>query len=186
MSLLLRPMNLVDLFALIPFYVTIVLDKMDDIIIIGKAGKALRLVRVLRILRIFKLFRHFAGLQSLIHTMFEAYKELGLLMLLVFFATFIFAILQYYSEKYGEDPCALLDCALWSIMTISTVGSTSANQPSTLLGQIFGGICPLFGVFIQSLPIPIVVNSFVNCYRNRIWRAALRQRKEENLKERRE
>lgn len=37
----------------------------------------------MRILRVFKLVRHFAGLQSLIHTMHQAYKELGLLLLLI-------------------------------------------------------------------------------------------------------
>ena len=65
----------------------------------GKAGKIVRLVRVMRVMRIFKLVRHFAGLQSLIYTLNQAYKELGLLMLLVGVAVLTFASLVYFAEK---------------------------------------------------------------------------------------
>ena len=67
-------------------------------------------------------------------------------------------------------------------MQISSVGHMK-NQPTSGFGQLFGGLCPLFGVFVLSLPIPIVVNSFVTCYRNRMWRTEVRQRKEQLLKE---
>jgi hypothetical protein len=43
--------------------------------------------------RIFKLVRHFAGLQSLIYTLKQAYKELGLLFLLVAVAILTVGIL---------------------------------------------------------------------------------------------
>ena len=102
------PMNLVDFLALLPFYVTFALNRMEDIVIIGKAGKIIRLVRILRIMRIFKLVRHISGLQSLIQTMKEAYKELALLMLLVTFSTFIFAMLVFFSEKANETGVPLL------------------------------------------------------------------------------
>ena len=48
-------------------------------------------------MRIFKLVRHFAGLQSLIYTLNQAYKELGLLMLLVGVAVLTFASLVYFA-----------------------------------------------------------------------------------------
>ena len=56
-------MNLIDFLAIIPFYLALFLNSLEDIQIIGKAGKIVRLIRVMRILRIFKLVRHFAGLQ---------------------------------------------------------------------------------------------------------------------------
>ena len=67
-------MNMVDLFAILPFFVSLVIEGLEDYEIIGKAGKIVRLIRIMRILRIFKLVRHFAGLQSLIHTLQQAYQ----------------------------------------------------------------------------------------------------------------
>ena len=47
----------------------------------------------------------------------------------------------------------------------------------TLLGQVFGGFCALVGVFTLTLPLPIVVNSFAGCYKNRLWRNEVAQKK---------
>ena len=53
-------------------------------------------------------------------------------------------------------------------MTLTTVGYD--YNPETLLGKILGGCCALSGVFVLTLPIPIVVNSFASYYKNRLWR----------------
>ena len=53
-------------------------------------------------------------------------------------------------------------------MTLTTVGYDL--NPETLLGKIIGGCCALSGVFILTLPIPIVVNSFATYYKNRCVR----------------
>ena len=45
------PMNMVDLFAVIPFYLSLLLEGLEDFQIIGKTGKIIRLVRRLSILQ---------------------------------------------------------------------------------------------------------------------------------------
>ena len=46
------PLNVVDFAAIIPFYVSILLEGLEDYEIIGKTGKIIRLVRVMRVLRL--------------------------------------------------------------------------------------------------------------------------------------
>ena len=75
-----KAMNIVDFIALLPFFISMILEGLEDYQIIGKAGKIIRLMKVMRIFRVYKLFRHFAGLQSLLYTLQQAYKELGLLL----------------------------------------------------------------------------------------------------------
>ena len=45
------------------------------------------------------------------------------------------------------------------------------------MGQVFGGFCALVGVFTLTLPLPIVVNSFAACYKNRLWRNEVAHKK---------
>ena len=108
------PMNVIDICAIVPFYLSLLLEGLEDFEIIGKTGKMIRLVRVMRILRIFKLVRHFAGLQSLFYTLQQAYQvcilcpvssqiknsqELGLLLVLVAVAILTYSSLVYFAEK---------------------------------------------------------------------------------------
>ena len=44
------------------------------------------------------------------------------------------------------------------------------QSPSSITGKAIGGLCALIGVFILTLPVPIVVNSFASYYKNRLWR----------------
>lgn len=45
-----------------------------------------------------------------------------------------------------------------------------------------GGLCALVGVFILTLPIPIVVNSFAAYYKNRLWRNEVAHKRAERMK----
>ena len=109
-KLLQNPMNLIDFFAVVPFYLSVLLEGLEDFEIIGKTGKMIRLVRVMRILRIFKLVRHFAGLQSLFYTLQQAYQELGLLLVIIAVAILTYSSLIYFTEKEVPEG---YDCSGW-------------------------------------------------------------------------
>ena len=71
------------------------------------------------------------------------------------------------SEKLSGN-WTFLDSFWWSLMTITTVGQD--ENPHSNLGKLSGGLCALVGVFLLTLPLPIVVNSFAGFYKNRLWR----------------
>ena len=60
-------------------------------------------------------------------------------------------------------------------MALNTVGYHL--QPDTTLGKLACGMCALCGIFIITLPIPIVVSSFAVCYRSKLWRNEIATRK---------
>merc|ERR1711953_604839 len=109
------PLNLVDLLAILPYFVSFVMEELKDTLVIGRAGKVLRLVRVMRILRVFKLVRHFNGLQSLLITLGQAYKELFLLMCLLFVCVLTFASLIYFAERDSASKWSFLESFWWGL-----------------------------------------------------------------------
>ena len=84
-------------------------------------------------------------------------------------ALLIFSSLVYFAEKDVEDLSSggllvnqtwtFIESFWWGLMTLTTVGYEV--NPGTLFGKIIGGMCALSGIFILTLPIPIVVNRLV-------------------------
>ena len=83
-------------------------------------------------------------------------------------------------NQLSDHPCytwTFIEAFWWGLMTITTVGYEL--NPKTLLGKLIGGFCALSGIFILTLPIPIVVNSFAVFYKNRLWRNEVEHKKRE-------
>ena len=178
-------MNIIDFLAIAPYFLSAVLAGLEDMQVIGKAGNVIRLIRIMRILRVFKMVRHFSGMQSLMYTLQKAYKELGLLCIMVCVAILLFASLIFAVEADGpdKDVWSFHESFWWGLMTLTTVGYN--YTPATFGGKLVFGLCATSGIFLIYLPIPIVVTSFASCYRDRLWRSkiaikkrALRQKKQ--------
>ena len=151
--------NILDLICIVSFVVALHLSSL------GKGGRLIRMMRCLRIFRFAKLIRHLSKFQCLLHVVAEAAVELQFAFILLNITILSLASIMYYLEKdVRDDDLSFLNCLEWVIMAITSVGIQHGG-PVTELGKWIGGFCVVAGVLLFALPIPIVVSSFSNAYK---------------------
>jgi voltage-gated potassium channel len=129
----LRPLQLIDLLALLPA-VLFFLPGVPDL-------RFVRAVRLLRILRVLKLGRYSDAVALLGRVLSQRRAELAvtglvLVVLLVVAASALhFAEADAQPEKFGSIP----DSLWWAVITLTTIGYGDV-YPVTPLGKVFGGL----------------------------------------------
>lgn len=146
---MLSPIALVDLIAILPFYLSLYLS-ID-----------LRFLRVLRLLRLLKLTRYSPALGALLDVVRKESDALlaafvVLLMMLVISAGGIYLLEnELQPETFGSMPNSLW----WSIVTLTTVGYGDV-VPITTGGRLFAGLIGLIGIGMIALPAAIMASGF--------------------------
>ncbi|CAG0882998.1 unnamed protein product [Cyprideis torosa] len=174
-------MNIIDLIAIIPYFITLAtvvaeqeaIKRGEDITPIpgppgheGGANQAmslaiLRVIRLVRVFRIFKLSRHSKGLQILGRTLKASMRELGLLIFFLFIGVVLFSSTVYFAELGSDDSHfkSIPDAFWWAVVTMTTVGYGDM-RPVGVWGKIVGSLCAIAGVLTIALPVPVIVSNF--------------------------
>jgi hypothetical protein len=94
-------MNIIDLMAIIPYFITLGTALADEHSRSNNQAMSLailRVIRLVRVFRIFKLSRHSKGLQILGQTIRASMRELGLLIFFLFICVVLFSSAVYFAE----------------------------------------------------------------------------------------
>ena len=146
---MLTPLAVVDLIAILPFYLSLYVS-FD-----------LRFLRGLRLLRLFKLTRYSPALGALLDVVQKESEALlaaivVLLIMLVMAAAGIYVLEnELQPDTFGSMPGSMW----WAIVTLTTVGYGDV-VPVTTLGKMFAGLIGLIGIGMIALPAAILASGF--------------------------
>ncbi|KAM9330682.1 potassium voltage-gated channel subfamily V member 2 [Gastrophryne carolinensis] len=172
-------LNAVDLIAILPLYLQLILERFSDddgqktgheheieaVGRVGKVGQVLRIMRLMRIFRILKLARHSTGLRAFGFTLRQCYQQVGCLLLFIAMGIFSFSAMVYTVEHdvSGTNFTSIPHAWWWAAVSISTVGYGD-TYPETHLGRLFAFLCIAFGIILNGMPISILYNKFSDYY----------------------
>lgn len=114
-------MSIVDVLAILPYYVDLVLELFS---VAASSGMyALTVLRVLRTLRVFKLLRHSKRLKKLIETVRDSATELGLITFVYLVLVILFSSIIYFAELSDDTQFSSIPQAMWyAVITSTTAG----------------------------------------------------------------
>jgi len=149
-------MMLVDLFAILPFYITLAVP--------GAAVLDLRFLRAVRLMRIFRLFklgRYSTAMKVLGRALKAKKEELGVAVFVVLILLILASSLMYFVENPAQpDVFPSIPAAMWwGVATLTTVGYGDV-VPVTFLGKVLGSIVALLGIGLFALPAGILAGGF--------------------------
>ncbi|WP_394222282.1 ion transporter [Alteromonas gracilis] len=143
------PMALIDLMAILPFYLSVFV------------AFDLRILRIFRVMRILKIGRYSRSMQTLVTVLRnESHSLIAALSVLLLF-TVIAATCIYYIEHTAQpEVFSSIPASLWwALVTLTTVGYGDV-VPVTALGKVFGGIITIMGICFYALPAGILSSSY--------------------------
>ena len=141
--------GLIDLTAILPFYVATGLDL-----------RSIRVIRLFRMLRAFKLVRYSRAAQLFHRAFLIAKEELILFLIAALMMLYFAAVGIYYFENPSQPEAfsSVFSSLWWAVVTLTTVGYGDV-YPITTGGRVFTFFVLLIGVSIIAIPSGIVASA---------------------------
>ena len=145
------PMALIDLLAILPFYLPF-------------AGIDLRFIRIFRLFRIFRLLkisRYINAAEMIRNVIVNKKEELLISLFAISVILLVVSSFMYFVEgdiqpqAFGSIPKSLW----WGVITMTTVGYGDV-YPVTTVGKILGSIVAMLCVGIVALPTGLLASGF--------------------------
>ncbi len=153
-----RPLSIIDLMAIAPFYLSFFVTD----------GGLLRVLWTFRLLRILMLLRYTRALEVIWRVFRAKREELMIAGIVIVVLLAVSSCLMYFAERgaqpdhYSDIPSAMW----WAVVTITTVGYGDI-VPVTPVGRLLASLVALLGVATIALPTAILGAGFVHEFQHR-------------------
>ena len=153
------PMAIVDLAAILPFWLPMLLP--DTML-------GIRALRLVRLLRIFKLNRYFDAMKLLGDVIVSRKNELLGSLFVVGILMMISSLLMYSAEHDAQPEmfCNAFSGLWWAVATLTTVGYGDI-YPVTVPGRIMGAFVAFSGLAAVAIPTGIISSGLMEAYSER-------------------
>ncbi|MEO1449131.1 MAG: ion transporter [Bacteroidota bacterium] len=150
-------MALVDLLAILPFFVEWFVAVYGASLAFKIDMRFLRMLRIFRVFRMFKIVRYVSALRIINNVLRRKREELVISLVFILFILLIVSCLMYFVEREAQpDQFSSIPATMWwGVATLTTVGYGDI-YPVTTLGKFLGGVISILGIGIFALPTGIL------------------------------
>lgn len=181
-----QPLNVIDVFAILPFYVSLIIYMVHGPAEGGPVEQVMRLLRSLRLLRVLRLGKYSEDLKYMSEALARSTHFFVILAFLLMGLTLAFSSLVWIFERGEWDKkkgcfvrpgeshfsgCSPFDSvpqsSWWAIVTLSTVGYGEVF-PLSAGGRVVAGFAMFCGILAVALPTAVLGVEFVRHYQEKM------------------
>lgn len=140
--------GIVDLLAIIPTYLSVLIPGTEFLLVI-------RVLRILRIFRVLKLVQYISEASLLLKALRASRRKITVFLFTVLAMVVILGSLMYLIEGAESGFTSIPRSIYWAIVTLTTVGYGNI-APQTSLGQMLAAFVMILGYSIIAVPTGIV------------------------------